>query len=360
MRNRNAKSALSAAVRLVAMAAITSEALGCGSSTGTSAEDAGRETGPDSSHPADASSVNACSGPVTEALIDDMTGASISFVPPPCATQGAWTVGTGAGGTLTTPAGNGSILGICGSLCESLYSSLPAGFPGTTAGADAGSGSADAPGGDGGTSAPRALCLSGQTAATQYSGLAWMTVEFAFSGTVPDGGPAIVNVGGNYLDTPPPALINASQYGGIQFWLWVSPSTVAPVTSSFEVCLNDKFDTVGAVSEGGCDPSSQGPTACGMACADISQSTAALSQSAGALLDQGGGVLTALSPGWQLVKAPWANFLLNPYYGGAIESAVDPTSLTYLSMVVQQDLAPDAGAAPIPFDFCVYRLAFYH
>ena len=104
MRNRNAKSALSAAVRLVAMATITSEALGCGSSTGTSAEDAGRETGPDSSHPADASSVKACSGPATEALIDDMTGSSMSFMPPPCGTKGAWTISLGTGGLFTTRA----------------------------------------------------------------------------------------------------------------------------------------------------------------------------------------------------------------------------------------------------------------
>jgi hypothetical protein len=259
---------------------------------------------------------------------------------------------------ITQPAGNASVLNICGSLCQSLYSPAPAGLPGTATADDGGPSSADASSAGGDASEPRAVCVAGQTGATQYD-LAGMALQFAFSGVVPDGGPELVNTPNGYMVSPPPALIDASQYAGIQFWLWVSPDTVAGVTSGFEACLYDKWNTPGAVATGGCDPSSQGATACGSACADIAQSTAALSQGAGALLDPDGGMPSTLSGGWQLVKAPWANFVLNPYYGGAIEPSVDPTSLTQLSIWVQQDLDPDAGMAPIAIDFCVYDVAFY-
>ncbi|MGA3123151.1 MAG: hypothetical protein ABSF69_20460 [Polyangiaceae bacterium] len=352
MRNRNAKSALSAAVRLVATATITSEALGCGSSTGTSAEDAGREAGPDSSHPADAS-VKVCSGPATEALIDDMTGSSISFTPPPCGTKGAWTTLLGTVGLFTTPAGGNSMSAQnCGSLCESLYSPLPSGFPGMIAGADAGSVTSDA-GADGGTLGSQAMCIAGTTGAAQYD-VVGMGLEFAFSGMVPEGGPSWIN---GATSVPPPAFIDASQYSGIQFWLWVSPTTAAAVASSLEVELLDKNETPG---DGVCDPDASLDTACGPASADISGSVADLSQGAGTLLSDDGGTLTSLSAGWQQIWVPWANFIPNPYYGGANETSVDPTTLTFLAFVLQQDLAADAGAAPIMFDFCVYEVSFYH
>jgi hypothetical protein len=213
--------------------------------------------------------------------------------------------------------------------------------------------------GGAGQSAAQALCISGQTGPTQYYGAVDVTFEFGFAGAVPDGGPATISVGHGSTTSPPPALIDASQYHGIRFWLWVSPDTVSGVASSLEVCLADKFDTLGAVSTGGCDPYSTGPTACGIACADVFLSTAYLSQGAGELHAGDGGLLTTLSSGWQLVEAPWSAFLLNPHYGGAIETAIDPTSLTFLAIGLQPDLPPDGGLAPIPFDLCAYDVTFY-
>jgi hypothetical protein len=185
-------------------------------------------------------------------------------------------------------------------------------------------------------------------------------LEFAFAEAVSDGGSTQIAVGfGGFATNPPPALIDASQYSGIEFWLWVSPSTVEQLASAFEVCLLDRWHTNGFVSDRGCEANAQRATACDGACASISQSVAAVSQGAGPLLDDRGGVLTTLSPGWQLVKVPWDSFSLDPYYGAPVESAVDPTSLTFLWIGLQQDRAPDAGAAPIAFDFCFYDLAFY-
>jgi hypothetical protein len=69
-----------------------------------------------------------------------------------------------------------------------------------------------------------------------------------------------------------------------------------------------------------------------------------------------GGELTALAPGWQLVRTPWSSFLSNPYYGGGNEKSVDPTTLAFAQFAVMQD---SAKGAAIPFDFCVYGLKFY-
>jgi hypothetical protein len=65
-----------------------------------------------------------------------------------------------------------------------------------------------------------------------------------------------------------------------------------------------------------------------------------------ALLDIDGGVLTTLSPGWQL-EVPWADFLLNPYFGGAVESAVEPPltfDSRYFEFLRERLLDEDDGA----------------
>ena len=285
-----------------------------------------------------------CSGPATGALIDDMSGSSISLTPPACGTKGAWY--PISSGTLTTPAGDPSTLSSCGSLCQSLYSPMPAGSPGPTATGD-----------DGG--APQAMCIAGQTSPEQYT-VGGLTLEFALSGAVPAGGPAWINSGGRdwggsvFTTDPPPALIDASQYSGIQFWLWVSPDTAAAVASSFEVGLVDKNQLRGA---GICDPNvTTGVDACAGGTAGVSFSVAAASLASGPLFGADGSELTTLIGGWQLVQAPWSSFLANPYYGGANEIMVDPKTLAFAQFMVQQ--TRPSGPA-IPFDFCIYGLKFY-
>jgi hypothetical protein len=375
------------------LAGLVTAFVACGSSTGTTPIDAGLDGAADSGLPADSSSDQTpedanqpadagdsgqpadsssaqdggdagsfCTGPVTEALIDDMTGSSISFTPPPCATPGAWTVGSGAPGFLTTPAGDAAVLENCGSLCGSLYSPLPSGFPGTVSAGDAGpavydaatydAASDSAEGGDGAPLGPQALCIAGQTSPEQFYA-AGMSLEFAFSGSVPDGGPSSPTEVSGFTTVPPPALIDASQYSGIQFWLWVSPDTATAVASSFEVQLFDENELPGG---GKCDSSSTTAAACGAASADLSGSVASLSQGAGPLFDADGGVLTSLAGGWQLIQAPWSSFTPNTYYGGANENVVDPSTLAFLQFLVQQD---SSSGPAISFDFCVYQVAFY-
>src|SRR5580692_4045899 len=257
--------------------------------------DSGHQT--DSGHHADAghdSSVEdagppPCTGPATEALIDDMTGTSISFTPPSCGTKGSWSFNKGPPGSLTTPAAED------GGAFKSPYSPLPSGFPGTVVIVDAGSPASDAgldgavatDGGiDGAAPGPQALCLAGTTGATQYNQLQ-ANLEFASSSAPPDGGIKYIPTTSGMEYAPPPALINASSYSGIQFWLWVSPSTVAEVTSGLEVELFDKNELPGF---GVCDQDAGGANACGAASADVSGSAAAMSQSAGPLFgaDSGG------------------------------------------------------------------------
>jgi hypothetical protein len=69
-----------------------------------------------------------------------------------------------------------------------------------------------------------------------------------------------------------------------------------------------------------------------------------------------GGELTALAPGWQLVRAPWSSFVANAYYGGGNEKSVDPTTLVFAQFVIEQDSANEHA---IPFDFCIHALRFY-
>ncbi len=279
--------------------------------------------------------VTFCTGPATGALIDDMSGSSISLTPPPCGTKGTWYAISD--GTLTIPTVDPSIASNCGSDCQSLYSPLPAGFPGATG--DAGV----APG-------AQAMCVAGTTGTSQYGG-AGMQLVLGWSGAVPDGGAYATDAG---TMVPAPALIDASDYGGIEFLLWVSPDTAAAVASSFEVALVDKNQLRGG---GKCDPTDTTSIhACAGATAGVSFSVAAASEGTGPLFGADGSELTTLVGGWQLVRAPWSSFLANPYYGGANESVVDPKTLAFADFVVAQD-RPSGPA--IPFDFCIYGLTFY-
>ena len=296
--------------------------------------------------------VNHCTGPASGALIDDMSGSNISLQPPSCGSPGGWTAGSPAPGVLTTPAGDISIVSNCGSLCQSLYSPLPAGFPGSTASLDAGA--VDSGTVDGGASGMQAMCIAGQTGSQQY---AWsgMTLTFAYSGTPTSGnGPAMVLSASGFTTDPPPALIDASQYSGIEFWLWASPDTAAAVSSAFAVYLVDKNQLPGG---GVCNPYvTSGTKPCSYASAGISFSTVGTTNAAGSLFGADGSELTSLAPGWQLVRAPWSSFVSNPYYGGGNEKSVDPTTLAFAQFAVMQD---SAKGAAIPFDFCVYGLKFY-
>jgi hypothetical protein len=297
--------------------------------------------------------VTFCTGPATGALIDDMSGSNISLQPPSCGSPGGWTAWSPAPGVLTSPAGDPSVVFDCGSLCQPLYSALPAVFPGTTAPEDGGT--VDSGTVDGGASGMQAMCVAGQTSPKQYS---WsgMTLTFAYSGTGPSGtGPTkISSPSFGFTTDPPPALLDASQYSGIEFWLWASPDTASAMTAGFVVELIDKNQLPGG---GVCDPdATSGGTPCSGASAGISFSAVAASQGTGGLLGADGGELTALAPGWQLVRAPWSSFVANAYYGGGNEKSVDPTTLVFAQFVIEQDSANEHA---IPFDFCIHALRFY-
>jgi hypothetical protein len=307
---------------------------------------------PKSDLPAAMQGGNYCAGPATGALIDDMSGSNISLMPPSCGSPGNWTAWSLASGVITSPAGDPSVVSNCGSLCQSLYSPLPAGFPGTMASLDAAA--VDSGTVDGGASSLQAMCIAGQTGPQQY---AWsgMTLTFAYSGTPTSGnGPAMVLSASGFTTDPPPALIDASQYSGIEFWLWASPDTAAAVSSAFAVYLVDKNQLPGG---GVCNPYvTSGTKPCSYASAGISFSTVGTTNAAGSLFGADGSELTSLAPGWQLVRAPWSSFVSNPYYGGGNEKSVDPTTLAFAQFLIEQDSANDST---IPFDFCVYGLEFY-
>ena len=302
-----------------------------------------------------------CTGPASGALIDDMSGSNISLAPPSCGSPGGWTASSaapgatfsGAPGVLTTPAGDPSIVSNCGSLCQTLYSPLPASLPATTASPDAGpvdSGTADA-----GESSPQAMCVAGHTGPEQYywSG---MSLTFAYSGTPPSptGPRKVPSPSLGFTTDPPPALIDASQYAGIELWLWASPDTATAMSTAFVVQLVDKNQLPGG---GVCNPNAiSGTKPCSRASAAIASSTAATTQGTGALFAADGSKLTSLAPGWQLVRAPWSSFVPNPSYGGGNEQSVDPKTLAFAGFVVEQD---GASGPAIPFDFCVYGLRFY-
>ena len=346
MQNKSGPNALAWTVCLVGIGSMIVAAPACFSTTGASSEKAS-----DASAQTTVGDGGAfCTGPATEALIDDMSGSAISFAPPSCGTKGAWTLDLSSGSSLTSPEiaveSDAAEILTCGSLCESLYSPLPASLP---AGAGTGAGSDGAPG-------ARALCIAGALNTQPYA-TAGMTLEFGFSGTVPRSGPTYI--GGSSSDgttIPPPALIDASRYSGIQFWLWVSPDTVAGVTSTLEVPLIDENELQGGGVCVADAPQTALATACGQASAAINGSVVDQAQSAGTLVGADGGVLSGFTGGWQLVEIPWSNFLTNPGYGGLNESSVDPTTLAFLSIIVQQGASP---TSPVSFDFCVAELAFY-
>ena len=306
-----------AAIGAVVAAMSSAGLVGCASSPKT-------QISADASH--DGPTTTLCSGPAAGALIDDMSGSSISLAPPSCASNGAWFVFTGgddpsAPGSLTVPTVPAAAT--CGSVCQSLYSPLPAAFPGL-----------DGSTVDGGSSGLRAMCIAGHTGARQY---AWAAADLFFANG----------------DTTAPASIDASGYGGMQFWLWVSPDTAASVSSSFSVGLYDK----NGIPEGGvCDANSTGPTACASTSAAISGSVVATSGGgSGALLADDGSQLPSLSAGWQHVRAPWSSFLPNPWWGGANERMVDPRTLVEANFVVSQMVQ---GGAAISFDYCIYQVSF--
>jgi hypothetical protein len=199
------------------------------------------------------------------------------------------------------------------------------------------------------------MCIAGQTGTQQYS---WsgMTLTFAYSGTGPSGtGPAKVSSPSlGFTTEPPPALIDASKYSGIEFWVWASPSTATAMSATFVVELIDKNQLPGG---GVCDPNAtSGSKPCSGSSAGISFGTAAASQGIGGLSGADGSELTSLAPGWQLVRTPWSSFLSNSLYGGGNEKSVDPTTLAFAQFIIQQD---GANGAAIPFDFCVCGLKFY-
>ena len=316
--------------------------MGCGGGGGK--PDAGAN-GLDSSPVVDAESAadgagatNFCTGPATGTLIDDMSGPVLGLTAPSCGSPGAWTAGPL--GTITIPSGDPSVIYNCGSLCRSLYSPMPADFPGTVA-----------PGGLDGSSGPQAMCVAGQTPSAQYSG-SGLTLEFAFSGVVPVGGPSwITGEATGFTSAPPPSLLDASQYSGIEFWLWVSPSTVAEVTAGFQIQLIDKNQLLG----GGVCNSTGTPlsSACTSASAAVLSSPFAAATSAGPLFGGDGSELTALVGGWQIVRAPWSSFVA---FAGRNEQFVDPTSLAFAQFTVTQ---MSVNGMPVAFDFCIYALNFY-
>jgi hypothetical protein len=228
------------------------------------------------------------------------TGTGISLNPPAgtVAVRGSWFEYTAAGGTIGNPpnAPTATSPGF-------TYSPMPAGIP-----ADAGVTTS----GDGGS--PNAACITGATGTAPYS-----TEGMGFNLAVnpnPDGG----------AGTAYP--INASCQTGIQFWAWGGGDAG---TQTVIVQLPDKNETAGL---GVCSPTGPGATACGGAINTIT-----------------------LTAGWQLVKIPFAMFADNPGYGGGNETMLDPTSLTQVQWQVQLN-NPDGGAQ-VPFDFCVYDVAFY-
>ncbi|HXX66772.1 MAG TPA: hypothetical protein VEK07_06310 [Polyangiaceae bacterium] len=263
----------------------------------------------------------------SDALIDNMTSTAtgpIAFVAT-CAEKGAWYTFADDGATVTPAQGS-----------QFTYSALPSGYPGPGGGGS----SSTSDGGDGGSSA-QAACVSGTTAATQYA-VAGMGVQLGSVNPPTDGGAS------------QPALINASSFTGVEFWLWASSATAAEVSSSLIVQFGDVNEDP---SYGVCNPDASGlPTSCGSAGAAVSGSPVSSSNGAGALTVEDGGNATIVS-GWQLIQVPWTNFLVNQYYGGAQETQLDPAALTKLQFQIQQ-VAADASAG-IMFDFCVKDVSFY-
>jgi hypothetical protein len=232
---------------------------------------------------------NGCAGPACSTLIDDMTGSSatrILFPPPSCAQPGLWfaTNDTDAG-TIAAPS----------PASPYSYSSLPDGPP------------------PGVPNATRGACMTGVTSPVQYVS-SREGVIFAPSSAVGDAGSL-------------PALIDASAYQGIQFWLW-EPSVASEI--AMFAALFDKNSTRGW---GICNPAAVGdPTSCYASNATVPQQA-----------------------GWQLVQLPWTNFMTSSAGGNANETTVDPHSLTMLHFRAENINA--AGAAA--YNYCILDLSFY-
>jgi hypothetical protein len=220
-------------------------------------------------------------------LIDDMSGTSaehIPFVPPSCAANGSWYLAVGG-----TPAGM-----IAPSTSSPFtYSTLPGGPPTQLPNATAGA------------------CVSGVTSPEQFNGTDSMFVNLAGAGGVP-------------------ALIDASGYSGIEFYLWQDSTAVVP-SGELYLLVDDKAETSGY---GVCDGTYTGPTGCVGPVATI-----------------------PAQAGWQKVTLPWSGFASLPNTGSDNETALDPTTLTSLDFQVQQDAA--GVTSGVPFHFCVLDLQFY-
>ncbi len=260
-------------------------------------------------------SLTICRGAATEATIDDMTASTITFAPPSCATKGEWYTYAEGAGTIT-PADTAAF----------VYSALPdpTGLPaGVTAG-------------------PMAACAMGSTDAVQYDHDD-LGVQLANS-TLADGG------------TSAPALIDASAYAGVQFWLWTSASTASAISANFSVALGDQKETeIFGICNPNAPPSVPMQLGCGPAGAAVSGSAiATVIPTDGTLKGADGGDATIVA-GWQLIQIPFVSFGINPYYGGGNETAVDPTVLSNLNFSIV-----NSAAAAVAFDFCVYDVAFYH
>lgn len=302
----------------------TGSATGTGSSTGSgtgTGTGSGTGTGTGTGTGSDASS-GPCVGSATSsnAVIDNMSASTITFVPPTCAMKGSWFTFVDDSGTVTPPQGS-----------MFMYMSRPAGFPGAASG-DGGSGDAGG---------PEAACIMGQTASTQYA-VAGMGVQLGSVNPPADGGASTS------------ALINASTFNGVEFWLYVPDATTA--TNLTQQLIIQFFDKQEDPTAGVCDPAGTAGTACGAAGAAATGSAVASTNGAGPLSIGDAGA-TAFVAGWQLVQVPWASLLVNTYFGGTNETSVDNTTLTKLQFQVQTT-AGDASAG-ISYNFCVAQVQFY-
>jgi hypothetical protein len=256
----------------------------------------------DGGRPADEGSGDAgggCTTTATQALIDNMTaqmGVGIALPNPACSWPGGWFDWANTGGVIGNPPESPT-----NPAPPMAFSPLPTAVP-----AEAGI--------SGGTSKPRAACIVGATG-TGPDVTAGMGIYFGIT-QESDGG------------NGPLVQVNASSYAGIQFWAWGASDAGA---QSIAVHILDKSETKGL---GVCDPTENtGNTACGAAAKSIT-----------------------IGPGWQFVQVPFALFANNPDYGGGNETMLDPSSLTEINWSVA--LGSDGGAA-LPFDFCLYNVAFY-
>jgi hypothetical protein len=250
----------------------------------------GLDAGEQSDGPCPGTAVGSgCAGRACSAIIDDMTGPSATNLPfpaPSCASPGFWFASNDTdAGTIATPS----------PASPYTYSPLPDGPPSALPGATLGA------------------CMTGVTSPVQYV-TSREGVVFAPSSVVGDASAL-------------PAIVDASSYQGVQFWLW-EPS-VAPDISMF-VALFDKNSTKGW---GICNPAAvSDPTSCYASNANLTQQV-----------------------GWQLVQLPWSSFVTSTAGGNSNEATVDPHTLTALHFRAE-NIGTTGGAA---YNYCVLELSFY-